>query len=118
MIQQCCRHDGVPVARATLTGSEPARRLRRAATRAATDDQFGDQPESFVRARVIYCHQIGYYTLAIDEDIERRLELAPYYYRVLTGKTPTPAAPREMTASHAAASTAAQTPQRRFTGPK
>jgi AcrR family transcriptional regulator len=77
-----------------------------------------DSTESFVRARVIYFHQIGYYALGIEEDIERRLELAPYYYRVLTGKAPTPAAIREMTASRAIATPAAKTPRRSSNSPK
>lgn len=73
-----------------------------------------DPTESFVRARVIYFHQIGYYALGIDEDIDRRRELAPYYYRVLTGKAPTRMAIREMTASGSVAtSAAAKAPRRR-----
>jgi len=44
--------------------------------------------DSFVRARVTYFTQIGYYALAIDEDREERLALAPAYYRALVGKEP------------------------------
>lgn len=47
--------------------------------------------ESLVRARVVYFHQIGYYALAIDEDLEVRARLVPFYYEVLTGQRPTPA---------------------------
>lgn len=46
--------------------------------------------ESLVRARVVYFHQIGYYALAIDEDLEERVRLAPLYNEVLTGQKPTP----------------------------
>lgn len=46
------------------------------------------EPESLVRARVIYFHQIGYYALAIKETVEARVDLAPTYYAVLTGSAP------------------------------
>ena len=46
--------------------------------------------ESLVRARVVYFHQIGYYALAIDEDMTERVRLAPFYNEVLTGQKPTP----------------------------
>jgi AcrR family transcriptional regulator len=42
-------------------------------------------PESFVRARIMYFHQVGYFALSIDEDISERAKLAPYYYEALTG---------------------------------
>ncbi len=41
--------------------------------------------DAFVRARVTYFHQVGYYALAIREPRTRRFDLVPYYYRVLTG---------------------------------
>lgn len=44
--------------------------------------------DSFVRARVSYFTQIGYYALAIREELGERLELAPAYYRALVGKDP------------------------------
>jgi AcrR family transcriptional regulator len=47
-----------------------------------------DETESFVRARISYFHQIGYYALGLQEDIGDRVKLAPYYYRALTGKDP------------------------------
>jgi len=53
-----------------------------------------DATESFVRARIAYFHQIGYYALAIREDLEDRLRLVPAYYRALTGKTPGPSLDR------------------------
>ena len=46
--------------------------------------------ESLVRARVVYFHQNGYYALAIDEDIEERVRLTPFYIEILTGQRPTP----------------------------
>ena len=46
--------------------------------------------ESLVRARIVYFHQIGYYALAIDESMEERVRLAPFYNEVLTGQRPTP----------------------------
>lgn len=47
-------------------------------------------PESFVRARIVYFHQIGYYALSITESRADRLKLAPYYYQGLTGMAPPP----------------------------
>lgn len=43
--------------------------------------------EAFVRARIVYFHQIGYYTLDIREPRERRLQLLPLYTQVLAGKS-------------------------------
>lgn len=44
-------------------------------------------PEAFVRARVTYFHQVGYYALHITETAKERQRLLPYYKAVLTGKT-------------------------------
>jgi AcrR family transcriptional regulator len=45
---------------------------------------FGFPPqEAFVRARVIYFHQVGYYTLAIRESESTRVRLEPIYAKVL-----------------------------------
>jgi AcrR family transcriptional regulator len=44
-------------------------------------------PEALVRARVTYFHQVGYYSLGLEESHERRLELLPVYIDVLTGKS-------------------------------
>lgn len=49
-----------------------------------------DETESFVRARITYFHQIGYYALAIQEDIEERVRLIPYYYKILAGRDASP----------------------------
>jgi AcrR family transcriptional regulator len=45
---------------------------------------FGN-PEALVRARVAYFHQVGYYTLAMNQDRESRLALVGTYVQVLTG---------------------------------
>lgn len=47
-----------------------------------------DATESFVRARIVYFHQIGYYAIAIREDWNERLRLVPFYYKALTGTEP------------------------------
>lgn len=43
------------------------------------------QDEALVRARISYFHQIGYWSLDLQEDANERLRLVPIYYRVLTG---------------------------------
>ncbi len=42
--------------------------------------------EAFVRARVLYFTQIGYYSLDIVEPVSNRLSLTPAYLLTLTGK--------------------------------
>jgi AcrR family transcriptional regulator len=42
--------------------------------------------EAFVRARICYFHQVGYYALGVRESREERLRLMPLYARVLTGR--------------------------------
>jgi AcrR family transcriptional regulator len=42
--------------------------------------------EAFVRARICYFHQVGYYALGVKESREERLRLMPLYTRVLTGR--------------------------------
>jgi AcrR family transcriptional regulator len=42
--------------------------------------------EAHVRARVTYYHQVGYYALGVQETREQRLELFPFYAKVLTGR--------------------------------
>jgi AcrR family transcriptional regulator len=42
-------------------------------------------PEAFVRARITYFHQIGYYTLDVRESPEERQALVPVYVRILAG---------------------------------
>jgi AcrR family transcriptional regulator len=45
-----------------------------------------DRREAFVRARITYFHQVGYYALGVRESRDDRLALLPYYTRVLTGR--------------------------------
>jgi len=48
--------------------------------------RFGYEDEdAFVRARVLYTMQIGYYALDIREPIEARLNLTPHYLKAFTG---------------------------------
>jgi len=41
--------------------------------------------EAFIRARITYFHQVGYYALEVQESRKRRLELAPVYIAALAG---------------------------------
>lgn len=43
-------------------------------------------PEALIRARITYFHQIGYYTLGLNESRARRLKLGPVYSQVLLGE--------------------------------
>jgi AcrR family transcriptional regulator len=67
--------------------------------------RFGYEDEdAFVRARVLYYMQIGYYALDIREPIEARLSLTPHYLKAFTGVAPGEAeidAFREYAARHA-----------------
>lgn len=47
-----------------------------------------EETDAFVRARVLYFVQIGYYSLEIAEPMANRLSLAPAYLRCHTGKDP------------------------------
>jgi AcrR family transcriptional regulator len=51
---------------------------------------YGDQ-DAFVRARVLYYMQIGYYALDLREPIETRLNLTPHYLKAFTGVDPSEA---------------------------
>ncbi len=44
-----------------------------------------EDEEAFVRARISYFHQVGYYALGVRESREERVRLLPTYVRVLTG---------------------------------
>jgi AcrR family transcriptional regulator len=50
---------------------------------------FGDAgygaDEAFIRARITYFHQVGYYAMGVKESTKRREALSELYYRVLTG---------------------------------
>ncbi len=43
-------------------------------------------PEAFIRARVIYFAQIGFYALDVHEDLETRIGYSEAYYLSFTGK--------------------------------
>jgi AcrR family transcriptional regulator len=54
--------------------------------------RFGyDDEDAFVRARVLYYMQIGYYALDLREPIETRLNLTPHYLKAFTGVDPSEA---------------------------
>ena len=44
-----------------------------------------EEPEAFIRARITYFHQVGYYTLGVQESREQRMKLLPIYTSILTG---------------------------------
>lgn len=44
-----------------------------------------DEDEAFIRARITYFHQVGYYAMGVRESTKRRQELSELYYRALTG---------------------------------
>ena len=48
-------------------------------------------PEAFIRARVIYFAQIGYYALVTDEPMAERSSYLEAYYLSFTGETLDPA---------------------------
>ncbi|BBK33685.1 hypothetical protein STHU_43190 [Allostella humosa] len=79
-VRDWARHD--PSA-ATAVGRIDERRIALLAAIFADLGFAGE--DAFVRARVAYFHQVGYYALAIRESRQRRLDLLPFYYRVLTG---------------------------------
>ena len=41
--------------------------------------------EAFIRARIFYFHQVGYYAMELRETREERLHYLPVYFKVLTG---------------------------------
>lgn len=44
-----------------------------------------EEDEAFIRARISYFHQVGYYAMGVRESHKRREELSELYYRILTG---------------------------------
>jgi AcrR family transcriptional regulator len=58
--------------------------------------------EAFVRARVLYFMQIGYYALELGESLETRLDYAADYVAAYTGVDPDPAAVAAYVASRRA----------------
>ena len=54
--------------------------------------RFGyEDTDAFVRARVLYSMQIGYWALDLREPIETRLRLTPHYLKAFTGVAPSEA---------------------------
>lgn len=49
------------------------------------------EQDAFVRARILYFMQIGYYSLEIDEPMASRMKLVPEYVRGFCGQDCTPA---------------------------
>jgi len=45
-----------------------------------------EEEEALIRSRIAYYHQIGHYTLGIDESKSQRRKLVPLYIRVLIGR--------------------------------
>lgn len=45
-----------------------------------------EDDEAFIRARITYFHQVGYYTIGYNETLDQRMTLLPLYVSVLTGK--------------------------------
>ncbi|WP_179957745.1 TetR/AcrR family transcriptional regulator [Exilibacterium tricleocarpae] len=41
--------------------------------------------EAFIRARILYFHQVGYYAMGLHETHEQRLKYLPLYFKQLTG---------------------------------
>ena len=46
-----------------------------------------DKKMAFARARIVYFHQMGYYTLDLRETLEERVEMIPLYSEILLGDT-------------------------------
>ena len=58
----------------------------RIAAIAAFFQRFGyDDPEAFIRARVLYFTQVSYYALGVKEPMTRRMSYLAAYYRCFTG---------------------------------
>ena len=47
-----------------------------------------DDMDSYARARVLYFHSIGYWALPMNESVEDRCDLSPFFYEVFTGRKP------------------------------
>ncbi len=77
-----------------------SRRVRQAVDQAdderiaAIRDMFArhryDAEDAFIRARVLYYMQIGYYSLDLNEPMDSRLSHLAAYLRAFTGREPTP----------------------------
>lgn len=73
-----------------------------------------DEEDAFIRARVLYYMQIGYYVLDIKEPMEARLSHLDAYLRTFTGHEATPAQIRRFT-NYAAQRSGRGTVKVRFT---
>lgn len=60
-----------------------------------------DKEEAFIRARVIYFTQVGYYALDMKEPLTRRLGFLESYYLSFTGRSIDPAAAEAYRRRHA-----------------
>ena len=56
--------------------------------------------DAFVRARVIYFGQVGYYALDLQESLAKRCRYIESYFEALTGRTLDPAAAAAFRAKH------------------
>ena len=65
--------------------------VRTEATKALFVRSGYEDEDAFVRARVLYTVQIGYYALDLREPIEARLNLTPHYLKAFTGVDPSKA---------------------------
>lgn len=75
---------------------------RRVMALAATFRRFGcPGEEAFVRARILYFAQIGYFALGLAEPMEARLALLETYFRCFTGRDIAPEAATTHRARHA-----------------
>lgn len=45
-----------------------------------------EEVEAKIRARITYFHQIGYYSIGMEESAETRKQLLPMYIRIISGK--------------------------------
>ena len=48
-------------------------------------DMGHDADEAFIRARIAYFHQVGYYATDTQESVKQREHFWPYYARILSG---------------------------------
>jgi AcrR family transcriptional regulator len=60
-------------------------------------------PEAFIRARILYFTQVGYYALGVDEPLAERFGYLEAYYEGFTGRTLDPGLAAAYRARHSAA---------------
>ena len=77
----------LPIARLCNFRPSRVRKLRPAPTIESIFHNMGYAGrEAHVCARVTYYHQVGYYALGVRESRQQRLQLPPFYTRMLTGR--------------------------------